>query len=289
MSLAVTRVKSRSGAARCLRLAAALVVMGISQLMFLIPTASGASTNCKSVNSPLYVATKTVTRLAPANDRTKNPPPINFGTSRDSQDIAPYTFTVTGPAPDPKKMSWDFLLVNGNRTFPDSDASVTFSNTFGNLRVALCLTPDGVPAGSYSGSLTLAGPGVKAVQLPLTINLKYNNLFMIWIGIIVSAAVAVFFKWWTMKIADTNANNGASLIELFKWLRKQWVTVVIAVIGAAGGVYIAKFQKVDTFVAGDRWELWVATFTAVMSASLLLNSLGIAIEPKKNDEKKLAH
>ena len=144
-------------------------------------------------------------------------------------------------------------------------------------------------AGSYSGSLALAGPGVKPVQLPLTINLKYNNLFVIWVGIIVSAAVAVFFKWWTMKVADTNADNGANVIELLRWLRKQWVTVAIAVIGAAGGVYIAKFQNVDAFVSGDRWELWVATFTAVMSASLLLNSLGIAIEPKKNDEQKLAH
>lgn len=166
---------------------------------------------------------------------------------------------------------------------------MTFSNVFGNLRVALCLTPAGVPAGSYSGSLTLAGPGVKTVELPLTVNLKDNNLPLIWAGIILFAAAAVFFKWWTMKVADTGASNGVSVKELFTWIRRQWVTVVIAVIGAAGGVYITKFQKADSFVPSDRWELWVATFTAVMSASLLLNALGVAIEPSTDDKPKPAH
>ena len=289
MSLTVTRIKSRSSTARWLRLAAALAVLGISQFVFLIPSASAASVNCKNVPSPSYVATKTVTTLTPANDRTTNPPAITFGTSRASQLVAPYTFTVTGPAPDPAKMSWDFLLVNGNETFPGSDASVTFSNVFGNLRVALCLTPAGVPAGSYSGSLTLAGPGVKPVELPLTVNLKDNNLPLIWAGIILFAAAAVFFKWWTMKVADTDASNGVSVKELFTWIRGQWVTVAIAVIGAAGGVYITKFQKADSFVPSDRWELWVATFTAVMSASLLLNALGVAIEPSTDDKPKPAH
>lgn len=118
MSLTVTRIKSRSSTARWLRLVAALAVLGISQFVFLIPSASAASVSCKNVPSPPYVATKTVTTLTPANDRTTNPPAITFGTSRASQLVAPYTFTVAGPAPDPAKMSWDFLLVNGNETFP---------------------------------------------------------------------------------------------------------------------------------------------------------------------------
>lgn len=290
MSLRVARVKSRSSTARWLRLAAALGLLGISQFLFLAPSAGAANVKCSGAPSPQYVAANTVTTLTSANDRTTNPPAITFGTSRASQNVAPYTFTVTGPAPDPAKMSWDFLLVNGNETFPSSDASVTFSNVFGNLRVELCLTPAGVPAGSYSGSLTLAGPGVKPVELPLTVNLKDNNLPLIWLGIIVFAAAAIFFKWWTMKVADTNEpNNGASIRELLTWIRRQWVTVFIAVIGAAGGVYITKFQNADSFVPGDRWGLWVATFTAVMSASLLLNALGVAIEPSTDAKPKPAH
>lgn len=289
MALAVAHVKSRSNTARWFRLVAALAVLSASQFVFLIPSASAASVNCRSVSSPPYVATKTVTTLTSANDRTTKPPAINFGTSRASQPIAPYTFTVTGHPPDTAKMSWDFLLVSGNETFPSSDASVTFSNVFGNLRVVLCLTPAGVPAGSYSGSLTLAGPGVKPVELPLTVNLKDNDLLLIWVGIILFAAAAVFFKWWTMKVADTGASNGASVKELFTWIKRQWVTVVIAVIGAAGGVYITKFQKADSFVTSDRWGLWVTTFTAVMSASLLLNALGVAIEPSTANKPKPAH
>lgn len=289
MSRAVARAKSRSSTARWLRLVAALAVLGISQFVFLIPGASAASVTCKSMPSPPFVATKTVTTLTPVNDRTTNPPAITFGTSRASQRVAPYTFTVTGPAPDTTKMSWDFLLVNGNETFPDRDASATFSNEFGNLRVALCLTAAGVPAGSYSGSFTIAGPGVKPVELPLTVNLKDNNLPVILGGSILFAIAAIFFKWWTMKVADKDATNGVSVKEFLTWIRGQWVTVAIAVIGAAGGVYITKFRNADSFVPSDRWGLWVATFTAVMSASLLLNALGVAIEPSTDNKPKPAH
>jgi len=289
MSLAKARVESRSGIARWLRPVAALAVMGIPLFLFLIPSASGAGVKCGGVPSPPYVATTTVTTLTPANERTTTPPAINFGTSRESQNVAPYTFTVTGPAPDPTEMSWDLLLVNGNTTFPDSHASVQFSNTIGNLRVALCLAPTGVPTGSYSGSLTLAGPGVKPVQLPLTVNLKDNNLVVIWAGIVIFAVAAVFFKWWTLKVADQEATNGASVREFWNWLTKQWVTVVIAILGAAGGVYITRFQSTASFVPSERWGLWVATFTAVISAALLLNAVGMAVEPPTEDKPKTAH
>lgn len=289
MSPVEARVESRSCTVRWVRSVAVLAIIGLPLFVFLIPSASGASVTCGNVPSPAYVATNAVTTLTPANERTTTPPAINFGTSRESQNVAPYTFTVTGPAPDPTKMSWDLLLVNGNMTFPDSHASVRFSNTLGNLRVALCLAPAGVPTGSYSGSLTLAGPGVKPVQLPLTVNLKDNNLALIWVGIVISAGAAIFFKWWTMKVADKNAPNGVSIREFWNWLKKQWVTVLIAVLGAAGGVFIARFLNTDTFVPSDRWGLWVATFTAVISAALLLNALGMAIEPEKNNAPKPAH
>lgn len=289
MSLAEVRVRSRSCAAEWLRPVATLVIMVASIFVFLIPSASAATVKCPRVPRAPYVAAKTVTTLAPADQRTTTPPAINFGTSRESQNVAPYTFTVTGRAPDPSKMSWDFLLVNGNTTFPDSDASVTFFNSLGNLRVALCLTPAGVPTGSYSGSLTIAGPGVKPVQLPLTVNLKDNNLALIWAGIFIAAVAAVFFKWWTLKVADTAASNGVSVTEFLSWLGKQWVTVAIAIIGAAVGVYIARFVNTDSFVASERWGLWVATFTAVTSAALLLNALGIAVEPDAPNKPKTAH
>lgn len=272
-----------------MRSVATLAVVAIPSLIFLIPSASGASVKCEPAPSPPYMATKAVTTLTPANERTTSPPAINFGMSRGSEDVAPYTFTVTGPAPDPTKMSWDLLLVNGNRTFPDRNASVSFSNRLGNLRVALCLAPAGVPSGSYAGSLTLAGPGVKPVPLALTVNLKDNNLFVIWLVNVIFAVAAVFFKWWTMKVADTNARNNFSIREFVDWLKKQWVTAAIAVFGAVSGVYITKFQSRDSFVPSDRLGLWVATFTAVTSASLLLNALGMAIEPKKNDVPKPAH
>jgi hypothetical protein len=66
------------------------------------------------------------------------------------------------------------------------------------------------------------------------------------------------------------------------------VTIVIAVVGGAGGVYITKFGNTDSFVPGERWGLWAAIFTAVMSASLLLNALGMALEPEKDGAKKPA-
>jgi hypothetical protein len=35
--------------------------------------------------------------------------------------------------------------------------------------------------------------------------------------------------------------------------------------------------------------LWVATFTAVISAALLLNAVGMAVEPPTEDKPKTAH
>lgn len=289
MSLKATPVKSRFGAAHWLRLVAALAILCTSQLVFVGSGASAADTACNKAPSPPYVATKTVTTLTPADARTTNPLTISFGTSRASQRLAPYTFTVTGPLPDPAKMSWDLLLVNGNETLPAGDASVTFSDVLNDLRVTLCLTPGGVPAGSYSGSLTIAGPGVQPVELPLTINLKDNNLFLIVFGIVVAAAAAIFFKWWTMKIADPESGNTVNIKEFLTWIRNQWITVFVAVIGAAGGVFITKFLNADSFVPNDRWELWVTTFTAVMSASLLLNALGSAVASATGGQTKPSH
>lgn len=270
---------------------ASLTVVLLSSALVLLPapSASAASTKCASAKSPPYTPAETQTRLSPANERTTKPPAINFGTSRDVEDIAPYTFTVAGPAPDPTKMSWDLLLVDGNRTFPDSHASVKFSNAVGNLRMTVCLTPKGVASGSYSGSLTLAGPGVEPKPVPLTVNLKDNNLLVILVGVIVAAFAAVFFKWWTVKVTDKNAANGPNVSQFVKWLKAQWVTVAIAVIGAAGGIYFTKFHTAESFVPSDRLGLWGATFTAVMSASLLLNALGLAVEPKKGETAKAAH
>jgi hypothetical protein len=130
---------------------------------------------------------------------------------------------------------------------------------------------------------------VKPVQLPLTVNLKDNNLVVIWAGIVIFAVAAVFFKWWTLKVADQEATNGASVREFWNWLTKQWVTVVIAILGAAGGVYITRFQSTASFVPSERWGLWVATFTAVISAALLLNAVGMAVEPPTEDKPKTAH
>ena len=101
MSLVEARVRSRSCVALCFPRAANLVIMVASMFVFLIPSASGATVKCQGVPRPPYVATKTVTTLTPADQRTTTPPAINFGTSRESRDVAPYTFTVTGRAPDP--------------------------------------------------------------------------------------------------------------------------------------------------------------------------------------------
>ena len=76
--------------------------------------------------------------------------------------------------------------------------------------------------------------------------------------------------------------------EFLKWLKSQWVTVAIAVLGATGAVYITRFQNSDSFAPSERWGLWVATFTAVTSASLLLNALGAAVEPSTDEKPKVA-
>ncbi|MDQ6947950.1 MAG: hypothetical protein M3256_17205 [Actinomycetota bacterium] len=221
------------------------------------------------------------TTLKPKDQRTTVPPPIDFGTSRSERTLAPYTFSNTGPPLDPSKLSWDLTLVDGNRQFPDDHAGVTFQDAFGDLRVSLCLVGRDVPTGSYSGSLTIAGSTLKPVQLPLTVNLKDNNWRIIWLGLVVASILAVFVKWWMVQLADSGEDNFPSIGRFFRWLRRQWVTVAISVIGAAGAVYQTKYGNSATFSPSQRWSLWSATFTAVTTASLLLTSISKAIKKPK--------
>jgi len=261
----------------------AVLAMPTAVGLMVAPSASGASEECSAVSSPPYIPAAATTTLTPANQRTTTPPEINLGTSRSVEPVAPYSFDVEGEAPELGKMSWETVLVYGNKPFPEDQVAVEFSAPVGGLRVKVCLDPAGVDAGSYSGTLTIAGNGVAPVQLPLTVNLKDGGLPVIWAGIVVAAIAAVFFKWWTLKLTDADETNLPNLKQFVKWARTQWITVLIAIGAAVGTVYATKFHNVEAFVPSDRWGLWAATFTAVTSASLLLNAIGLAAEPANNN------
>ena len=254
-----------------------LAVVGPKAVAGAQPERSGSS--CQPTTSPPYTPAPTIeTTLSPKDQRTSAPPPVQFRTSRADKRLAPYTYSVTGPMPDLDKLSWDLTLVEGNRQYPDSHAAVTFANAFGDIRVSLCVIGRDVPTGSYSGSLTIAGSTVKPVQLPLTINLKDNDKSMLWTGLIVAAGLGVFVKWWMVKLADTNQDNNPSMGAFVSWLRHQWVTVLISVVGAIGIVYRTKYDALASFAPSQRWGLWSAGFTAVTTASLLLTSIGKAVK-----------
>jgi hypothetical protein len=262
-------------------LSALVVVTGMAGPATASQAKSGSG--CQPSNSPPFMPAPTIeTTLQPKDQRTSAPPAIQFRTSRADKKLAPYTYSVTGPMPELDKLSWDLTLVEGNRQFPDSHAAVTFANAFGDLRVFLCVIGRDVPTGSYSGSLTIAGSTLKPVQLPLTVNLKDNDKTMLWSGLFVAAVLGVFVKWWMVKLADRTEDNNPSLRSFGTWLRLQWVTVAMSVVGAIGIVYQTKYDNLASFAPSQRWGLWSAGFTAVTTTSLLLTSIGKAVTNPAN-------
>lgn len=258
------------------------VPIWIALLTVSVPFASNAQakeTTCTAASSPEYLpADDAATVLRPKDQRTTAPPPVDLGASRSNVRLAPYTYSINGPAPGLKKLSWDLTLVDGNRQFPDNQVGVAFSNVLKDLRVSLCLIARNVPPGSYAGSLTIAGDTVEPVQLPITVNLKDNDYEVIWAGLAIASLLAVFVKWWMVRLADSAQSNYPSIGAFIKWIREQYVTVVISVVGAAGLVYQTKYLGIASFTSGQRWALWSATFTAVTTASLLLTSIGKAVK-----------
>jgi hypothetical protein len=94
--------------------------------------------------------------------------------------------------------------------------------------------------------------------------------------------LGVFVKWWMVKLADHSEDNNPSLRSFVSWLRIQWVTVVMSVVGAIGIVYQTKYDNLASFAPSQRWGLWSAGFTAVTTTSLLLTSIGKAVNNPVN-------
>jgi len=248
------------------------------------------SQGCPNSVSPEYVPSSDPTaELLPADPHTTNPPPINFGTSRSTNNITPYRFkVVNGEFPDVRKLSWDLNLAQGNKLFPEKNFGVTFSKKLDHLVVGLCVNGDDVPEGAYTGTLTIAGDSLKPAQLQIAVNLKYANRGFIVFGQFVTSLAAIFFKWWTVRVADTGQGNSPSPSEFVAWLKSQWITVGLAVLGAAGGVYVVKYRGVEAFKSSDLFAFWGATFTAVTSAALFTNSIGKALTTSNDPRVKKA-
>jgi hypothetical protein len=272
-------------------LASAFIIGGLATVWLGGSAEAAAEGSCATpAASPTYTAGEPVTTLKPADSRAAKPPPILFGTSRNPKHLAAYEFTVTGPAPDPVNLAWQVTLIDGNRAFPEDQVTVQFVNDVKGLAVRLCMDAHDVPAGTYTGALVFAGGGTAPTQLPLTVGVKDNDIALVVGGMLVVSVGAVFVKWWTIKIADTGAGNKPSFKEFGKWLGSQWVTVVLAVVTAAGGIYYRKYYLADAFVPSDRVGLYGATFTAVISAALLLNSIGLAASARfGNGPQRPAH
>jgi hypothetical protein len=242
---------------------------------------------CQITPSPAYVPPKApLVSLAAADPRTKQPPEVDLGFSRHDETLAPFSYTVDGAVPDPAKISWDLLLVNGNEQYPDGSAGVQFRAIQGNLRVRMCLKSAGVAPGTYAGTFTFSGVNFRSTQIPLTVTIKYNNWWWTWGGFVAAILLAVFFKYWTTVLNEPNTPNKPNPVKCVRWFVDQWVTILIAVAGAAGVVYRTRVLDAHTFTADDRWPFWAATFTAVTASTLLLTAIGRAVVPKPDPAKK---
>lgn len=111
-------------------------------------------------------------------------------------------------------------------------------------------------------------------QLPLTVNLKDNDMLALGVGIIMTAAAAVFYKWWTVTVSQRKNGGRPKLREFVTWLGEEWITVTFAVAAAVGAVVYSKYLTIDSFTPADRFGLWTAVFTGVTAAALLTAAIG---------------
>jgi hypothetical protein len=261
----------------------AVIFLSVQFFLLLSGQSSVAATGCEGATLPEFVSEEPQTTLEPADNRTKNPPPINFRNSRGVKTLAPYRFNVkSGPFPDLTKLGWDLILVSGNNELPASEASVTFSKVIGALKVTLCVDARGVAPGAYSGGLRIAGAAIEPIEIQLTANLRDNEHIWIAGGLVVATIVALFYKWWLDNVADPGKPDDPNPLRFWSWVKSHWGRVLIAAVGGAGGIYFKDYWNTEAFVPSDRWTLWLAAGTAVVAASVLTGAAGNAIARTRN-------
>jgi hypothetical protein len=256
----------------------ALALAGVTEAA-VQPTSNG----CPSASSPaLSAVSATATKLSPADQRTNAPPAINFDQPGGSIHVAPYTYTVSGNAPkDTGKIAWELSLVNGNEPFPDGHVSPVFKNTLNGFEVHLCISASNVDPGSYSGSFGFGGGGIKPLQLPLTVNVRFGGFWsFLWLyyGMLIAALIGVFVKWWMTLIAKENAGFAPELGKYFLWMKSQWITILIAVVGAGYVVFQNKYWQSNGFTSQNLLSLWIGVGVAVAASALLTTTVGQAIQ-----------
>jgi hypothetical protein len=276
-----------------------LILVGLGGISLALAGATQAAvdptqSSCTAATSPtISEVTATAAKLSPADQRTNAPPAINFDQPSGAIQLAPYTYNVATSDPntsgtiDTRRIAWELSLVNGNASFPDGHIAPVFKSTLNGFEVHLCISAVGVNPGSYSGSFGFGGGGVKPVQLPLTVNVRYGGFsafFWIYFGMLIAALIGVFIKWWMTLIAKPNASTAPDLGQYFAWLGHQTITIVIAVVGAGFAVFQNKYWESNGFTSQNLLSLWIAVGVAVAASALLTTTIGQAVQNKPTKE-----
>jgi hypothetical protein len=212
---------------------------------------------------------------------------VNFGTDRDPEFVR---FIVTADPALPNNLEERLSLVADMivRTGNESAESVTFPEpTFSMLRVSgnrerirfdVCLKPpEDLPAGKYSGVVTLEGPvGVESAAVTITANAKNGELFLGGVVLtLLGAGLVLFYKnaadVRSARIEAAKDGTDEQKTEAESWgpaLRSTlrdfgWWALTLFVLGATFGTLYALWE------ANPAWgESGVGSVVALIGAGL---------------------
>jgi hypothetical protein len=195
---------------------------------------------------------------------------IPFQRSSSAKDV-PIQFTLASSLPSPDD---PLDVLEGDFTRDDSatipPAQVQTYQLLGRTehRLFVCIDPDGVPPGSYTGSVTIDDPRLATSPVPVTVTIQYQGIFLVLLGTALVFVAALFFKWATVRRGDDRpVFYRRALGDFWRWLLDMIVGVLAAVVAAAG-IFNAQYLENPSW--GTRgWEFWAlagAIFSAVVAA-----------------------
>jgi hypothetical protein len=227
--------------------------------------------------------TKGDTPFEPANG-TPSSLEFHFGQGRAEKELnIPYR-TPAGVAVAPASVSIelqdDVLRSDKQPVVPGRQIFFSVSRLgTDKLRVSMCidpLLPFQVAQGEYHGSVVITAPGVADTTLSLTVFLQYANSKVVFLYVVIAAAIGLFLKAFTdvsnlVQAAPTEAKPAPPAksfsANLLAYLKEgsSWVWIGFGIVAAVGAWYVT-FGQNPSF-GGDLKD-WGALFVAVVAAGV---------------------
>ncbi len=133
-------------------------------------------------------------------------------------------------------------------------AQATVRNNREGVRLAVCVDPDGVPAGKYQGSIVFDDTRVTAGAIQWTVTLQYEKWWLVAYGALLVAAAAFFYSYSTTgSSSPSDRPNDTASRRLIVFAKDNFIGIAAGVATATVSFISAYWGSLDWGGDPDDW------------------------------------